>query len=323
LTIAMMDVDDFKQVNDANGHAHGDAVLAKLASLTAYMRVGSLDRAFRVGGDEFALIMPETDTAEAHAVLERLRASIEASLAGITVSIGYSSAIGPTDPDLLRHHADMALYAAKRRGKNQVVAFYPAEGPSADVSTEQAEALRRALQTGNLSIWYQPIYEHRTGQLLAFEALLRLPSPPALLDSHEARRIASELGLTRDLDLLGIARALNAEGLPPDVKLFLSIDPATLMSPRFAVTELTELVSTSPFQPSQVVFQVAVDASVQAAALQRPLRAIQTAGFGLALTPAGTAQAGLEGLRAVHFDFVKVGRSILADAAAGDSEALL
>ena len=131
LSILLVDIDHFKRVNDTHGHDVGDAVIREFARRMAN-NVRSVDLACRYGGEEFVVIMPETDKSLAHSVAERLRARIaeepftpggvDAPLT-ITASIGVAGLDTPYDTplDLLRS-ADAALYRAKRDGRNRVVA---------------------------------------------------------------------------------------------------------------------------------------------------------------------------------------------------------
>ncbi len=124
LTVAYLDVDDFKQVNDQRGHAAGDALLrAVAAALRGRLRL--TDSIGRMGGDEFALCLPETTAAAAETVLSDLRQQVSTSLAAdvapVTLSMGavtYTSP--PASVDVLLRGADQALYAAKRSGKNRL-----------------------------------------------------------------------------------------------------------------------------------------------------------------------------------------------------------
>ena len=121
LVLALIDIDDFKAVNDSRGHAHGDDVLARVGNLLRSMR--HEDRAYRVGGDEFALLLVETDAAAAKITLARLRDEARPALFGATLSIGYvnlSTAQLDQEPYEL---ADTALYEAKRRGRDTTVCF--------------------------------------------------------------------------------------------------------------------------------------------------------------------------------------------------------
>ncbi len=125
LTVAYVDLDGFKQVNDQHGHAEGDAVLRAVARvLTESVR--SVDVLARVGGDEFALLLPETDAAGAQVLLERLRGRVEARMRernlSVTASIGGTSyAVPPSDVSEMLKQADAQMYGVKASGKNRVV----------------------------------------------------------------------------------------------------------------------------------------------------------------------------------------------------------
>ena len=126
-SIAMVDLDFFKQVNDSFGHAVGDQVLCHVGSLlAAYLRAS--DRIFRWGGEEFVILMPDTKAADAFSIMERLRHEVEITpfitedgqLINMTISIGLHSGALSDNVDSLITAADTQLYLAKRSGRNQV-----------------------------------------------------------------------------------------------------------------------------------------------------------------------------------------------------------
>jgi two-component system cell cycle response regulator len=131
IAFVIMDIDYFKAVNDTHGHDIGDEVLKEFASRIA-ANVRGIDLACRYGGEEFVVVMPDTDIAFAYQVSERLRHSIETTpfrisrapnALNLTISIGIASLEGPGDTaDALLHRADQALYRAKKTGRNKVVA---------------------------------------------------------------------------------------------------------------------------------------------------------------------------------------------------------
>jgi diguanylate cyclase (GGDEF)-like protein len=124
LALLYLDLDDFKGVNDTHGHQTGDAVL-RLVADAIRRAVREPDIVGRVGGDEFAVLMPETGGAEADAVVQRLIGGIATSFTGapaVTASIGVVSFTGPPhDAETVIRAADAAMYEAKRTGKNRVV----------------------------------------------------------------------------------------------------------------------------------------------------------------------------------------------------------
>ncbi len=122
VTLALIDVDEFKAVNDIKGHIHGDYVLATLARLICGLRPA--DRGFRLGGDEFAVTLPDTNVTQALSVMERLRLDAVTSLNGATISVGIASAQGrEVDAVSLRARADVALYSAKHDGRNRIATY--------------------------------------------------------------------------------------------------------------------------------------------------------------------------------------------------------
>jgi len=127
--VAFIDVDNFKRINDEHGHLSGDEILRQLTQ-TCAKQVRGIDTLARIGGEEFALLLPQTAPAEAQHLVERLRASVAATRAkvgeswiDITVSIGLTSSSREVlDVNGVLRRADEALYDAKRQGKNRLVA---------------------------------------------------------------------------------------------------------------------------------------------------------------------------------------------------------
>jgi diguanylate cyclase (GGDEF)-like protein len=120
LAVAFVDLDHFKQVNDAGGHRRGDAVLVEVAQILEQVRTE--DRTFRIGGDEFAILFPATNARSASVVAEKIRAKVETEMDVVTTSIGIAElGLAAPDVDSLIERADAAMYAAKRQGRNRVV----------------------------------------------------------------------------------------------------------------------------------------------------------------------------------------------------------
>ncbi|MEX0590611.1 MAG: GGDEF domain-containing protein [Xanthobacteraceae bacterium] len=128
LCLLSLDIDQFKPLNDRFGHSGGDEVLTNfVAVMRDNIRPGDL--LFRIGGDEFCCLLPETNAAQAHQVAERVRSKLAAAtmeVAGASVTVTASLGIASTETfghalEVLIHHADMAVYAAKRQGRNRVV----------------------------------------------------------------------------------------------------------------------------------------------------------------------------------------------------------
>ncbi len=318
LSVAMMDIDEFKVVNDTYGHARGDQVLAELGKLMSYAVRGE-DRGYRVGGDEFALIMPNTDIMPAVRALDRLRQTVGEAVEGVSISLGVSSNTAhERSAASLLEHADQALYEAKHRGKNQVVAYETILTRGNEVTSSKMTSLLEVLKSGEVTMLFQPIFRPVSQQLLGFEALLRLPQVPELSGPEEAFDIAQHMGRSRDLDLLCAGRALDAASkLPPDVKIFINLDPATLMHVDFSPHELLTMVTERGVDPAKVVFEITEKTTVPLTRLARQIGGIQKCGFSVALDDVGSGNSGLEMMRTMKFDYVKIDRSVILDAMDG------
>ena len=157
LALALIDVDDFKTINDRYGHVQGDRTLTALGALLRALRAG--DAAFRLGGDEFALLLPHTSRMDARVALERVRARAPHVLGGATVSGGLAVAM-PGEPaasdgsalgaDTLQERADAALYEAKRRGRDAVVPFTDIGEGAAVLPSAKVRAVRCLLAEGRV-----------------------------------------------------------------------------------------------------------------------------------------------------------------------------
>lgn len=314
LTLALVDIDDFKVVNDHNGHVHGDRVLIALAALLRGMRVH--DRAYRLGGDEFALLLPHTSLEEGIPVLERLRQGAQHQLHGATISIGLAAtARGEGAPDTLQEQADAALYEAKRRGRNAVVTFAEVKDTVSITSSAKAHALRLLLGEGLVSVAFQPIWDLARGDILAFEALTRPAAEYGFAGPQEAFDIAERIGRAHDLDALCRQAILaHARELPADALLFINISPQTLDHNLLEGSALVEAVEAAGLAPERVVLELTERSMARLDIVVREAKRLQGLGFRLALDDTGAGNAGLEMLSQLAVDFVKIDRAVVAHA---------
>jgi len=318
LSLALVDVDDFKVINDQHGHSHGDRVLVQLASCFAGHRLE--DQPFRLGGDEFAVLLPSVDSGAATASMDRLRGQAEHRLFGATVSIGIAQLDPETedeqmDAETLREMADAALYEAKRRGRNAVVTFDEIRASASIVSTRHINAVRRLLAERDLSIAFQPIWDVQRRVLIGYEALMRPATHYGLNGPQDAFDIAEKLGRASELDEICRDSILaDAPPLPPGVCLFINVSPASLDHPRFGDEALKHAVAAAGLMPAQIVFEITERAVARAEMVVREAKRLRAAGFRLALDDVGAGNAGLEVLRHVPVDFVKIDRGVVSEA---------
>lgn len=177
ITVVLLDLDEFRIINDSLGHAFGDQVLQAAAKrLSAVFG----DQLFRPGGDEFAVILPTSEPAQIEEITDivltkwRTPLIIDGSEIYSGVSIGtVTRAFGHASGDDMFRDAEIAMYEAKRLGRNRAVAFYAELGTAANEELERQMLSRRAVVNREFSLFWQPIFDAQTGGVTACEALLR------------------------------------------------------------------------------------------------------------------------------------------------------
>ena len=250
--LLMLDLDGFKDINDTLGHPAGDELLVEVARR---LRSVAPDGAVvRLGGDEFAILVPGADRATATNLAEAVLAAVRAPylVAGrqlyLTTSIGVLAGDGRRRAagDALRD-GDLALYAAKSAGKNQIVVFDAALRRARSERARLATGLRRALADNGLSMHYQPIVDLVTGRVRAVEALLRW-SPAGLgpVSPSEFVPVAEETGLIVPIGGWALDRALRqGRGWYERHQVAISVNVSALQlsAPDFADRVLEALAS--------------------------------------------------------------------------------
>jgi len=321
LALLLIDVDDLKKVNDQRGHAFGDVLLASVGRVAS----GALrrsDRAFRVGGDEFAVLLPHSDIQSALAIARRILARGLSGEAGQSVdpfslSIGVSAYPAPAaEAQLLYRQADAALYWCKRHGRTAAVAYDPGRhGKAADNRSigELSAAVSQVLSTGALRPVYQPIYSMETGLPIGFEGLVRPDLGAAFIDASSLFAAAEAADRTVELDLACIeAVAKGAGALEPDTYLSVNVSPRTLESELFQPAEIVAIFRRRRIDPRQVVLELTEREAVEDLdQLRKNVAACQAAGFRLAADDVGAGNAGLRLLSEIHFDIVKIDLSLV------------
>jgi diguanylate cyclase (GGDEF)-like protein len=310
LTLAMLDVDEFKLINDESGHERGDAVLVALATLLRSGRVG--DRPYRIGGDEFALILPQTSGAEAHHLLERLRIASSRTLEGGTISIGHASLGWPDgNAETLQNQADAALYISKRGGRDGVSEYDSSFEGTWLLSPDRVHNMRALLSAGIMNTAFQAIWDLESKGIIGYEALARPPAHFGFAGPQDAFDLAERIGRVHELGALCRTAALSrAVDLPSDALLFLNISPQTL-DRNLDVASLRAAVTAAGLTPERIVIEITERSVAHIDAVIESATALRRAGFQLALDDTGARHAGLEILSRVHFDFVKIDREII------------
>jgi diguanylate cyclase (GGDEF)-like protein len=322
LALTLIDLDDLKRVNDEHGHAGGDGLLASMGRLIA-TSVRVADRGFRVGGDEFAILMPHTDAESAHIIVRRLLAN---ALGGETVRPGmpafsFSAGISTfpelsTDSGRLRRQADAALYWSKRHGRTDVQVFDPERHGAADDTRSTPElvaAVAHVAQEHLLAAVFQPIYDLQTGRPVGFEGLVR-PAESAGFHGAESLFVAAEAtDRTVELDMACVE--VVAASAPREVTteyLSLNVSPRTLETEQFRVSDLLSRLAPHGIDPRRVVLELTEREGIEDIdRLRINLQACRSAGMRIAADDVGAGHAGLRLLSEVQFDMIKVDLSLV------------
>ncbi len=322
-SVLMLDLDDFKDINDSYGHPTGDTALCTIANvLLEHTRNGDL--CARVGGDEFAIILTETGPKGARVVAENVgRALREMAITStqgnrfhLTVSIGVSSY--PTDGqtmDNLLEGVDAAMYKAKDMGKDSVCAFDATEERvSIRETRDNAENLREALKEGRIIPYYQSIVNCQTGELYAFETLARLKSPTGETTSAGMFiETIDKYGMARELDLAMINNAfaakracMDAKRPEANAKIFINLSVQEIQG-RGILGYAEELCQQLQLPPESIVFELLErDAIGDMTNMRRFLTNLRRKGFAFALDDFGTGYNSFHYLRELRFEYVKI-----------------
>jgi diguanylate cyclase (GGDEF)-like protein len=323
LSVLLLDLDDFKHVNDSLGHEAGDRMLVDVAErLRAVLRPA--DAACRLGGDEFVVLLADADESGALAVAERLLDALAAVSVGdvevgATASVGIAVLGGTTDSaETLLRAADLAMYAAKRRGKGRCVVFEPHMQANAVRRMAMVRDLRRALRDDALTLAYQPVVELATGRVTAVEALARWndpvrgPVPPG-----EFVRLAEETGDIADLGawvLRTACRQLLAwqDAGVDDVTVCVNV--STRQLERRALLPALDACLDTGVDPRRLLLEITETALAQdSTQAEHTLREVRARGIALAVDDFGTGYSSLGRLRSSPVSGLKIDRSFVSE----------
>lgn len=315
IALALIDLDDFKFVNDRFGHRRGDEVLTEVAGVLRSGR--DEDRAFRIGGDEFALLMPGSDSGSARVAVGRLLETARSDRDATTFSAGIA-VVAPgvsSNPAALWEQADAALYEGKRTGGERVIVFDEVAEKISVVTPSKVHAVRSLLAEPQLEVAFQPIWKLRERHVLGFEALARPWGAYDFDGPAEAFAIAEKIGRAHELDAICRAAALDrANELPGDALLFLNVHPQSLTHNALDGDRLVRAVKAVGFDPARVVLEITERSEARLDQVIADARRLRGLGFGLALDDVGAGNNGLEMLRDLPVDYVKIDNSVITAA---------
>jgi diguanylate cyclase (GGDEF)-like protein len=316
--VMYLDLDGFKAVNDTFGHASGDQLLRAVAVRLSGC-LPSKGMLARLGGDEFSVICTGTKN-KIDDYARRMTAAMTTTfvIANNDIHIGASIGIarvleGITCRDEIMRRADVALYAAKNKGKGEV-RYYDEELDRAQLRRRDVEAaLRHALAHRQFQIHYQPIVDMQSGRTHAYEALLRLNTPQlGQVGPDEFIPVAEESGLIGDIGDWVIRQACSdAARWPNDVCVAVNVSPLQLQSNRI-LSVVTRALAETGLLPSRLELELTESALVEnVEQTTRILADLKTLGVRLALDDFGTGYSSLSHLHQFNFDKIKIDRSFV------------
>ncbi|MHB8573232.1 MAG: EAL domain-containing protein [Candidatus Dormibacteria bacterium] len=318
MSVAILDLDRFKQFNDQYGHPAGDRLLRDAVQIWG-TNLRSGDTLARYGGEEFALLLPGCDTPAAMEKVEQLRRLVPS---GTTASAGIATWDGAESALALVARADAGLYEAKRLGRNCAVVAplseSAAEGPLGQTS-RWAERVYRTLSEHRLDAAaplapaYQPVVRLSDRQIVGAEALFRLPASDPDTSVEGLFYAAQRIGLVRELDWLARRAAVQgARDFPAGAPLFVNVSVASLLDPLHDVDQTLLLLRWAGRAPADVVFEITERESIsELARLVDVLAQYREAGLRFAIDDVGEGHSTMEVLAAAVPEYIKIARRLV------------
>ncbi|MFI9011089.1 putative bifunctional diguanylate cyclase/phosphodiesterase [Actinosynnema sp. NPDC053489] len=315
--LLVIDLDGFKEVNDADGHEAGDWYLVSAAERIG-RAVGPVATAARLGGDEFAVLAPGHEVRDSARLATRVLSELARPLTGlghetaIRASVGIAvSSPGIGTADLLRD-ADTAMYVAKREGGGRIRLFRPEMGERVLARQRDKADLRTAVSDGQLVLHYQPIVDLATSMPAGAEALVRWQRPGhGLLGPGEFIGLAEETGLIVPLGNKVLAgaceQAVRWREQGRELGVTVNVSTRQLSAPAF-LPSLDRVLKTTGLPPERLTIEVTESVWADGAAM-RGLMEVRETGVRVALDDFGTGYSSLSYLQRYPFDVVKIDKS--------------
>jgi diguanylate cyclase len=331
LSLMFLDLDRFKEVNDAHGHQAGDELIKQVARRLLTVLRGA-DTLSRFGGDEFAIIQTGVkcdDDAEALArrILHALTEPFDIGGSAVNVGVSIGIALAPRnalDRETLMRLADTALYEAKSEGRNRFSFFLQQMDEAIRMRKVVADDLREAIANDELTVHYQPIYSAAGDRIVSLEALVRWPHPTqGSIPPAKFIPLAEQSGLVIPLGQWVLRRVCRDGQRWPGVRIAVNVSPVQFRQRDF-VTDVLEIVQQGNFDPSRLELELTEGVVVDDAdAAEVAMMQLRAHGFHLALDDFGSGYSSLIYLRRFAFDKIKIDRSFLESMEATGESAIL
>ncbi len=329
LAAIAVDVDNFKQVNDLHGHQAGDEVLRNTAErIERLLPEGAI--LARLGGDEFVSVVPyhpqvpdRIDQLTARMIEQVARpVRCRGATIDVTMSIGIASSkqvedmrLGSASAESLMHKADIAMYHAKKQGKNRFHWFEPAMENELRFRNELEAGIRRGIARGEFRPYYEQQVDLDTGKLVGFEMLARWESPElGMVGPDIFIPIAEEIGVIAEMSENLIAQAFeDAKEWDCELTLSVNISPVQMRDPWFA-QKLLKLLVQHNFPPERLDIEITESCLLDNIGMVRSMiTSLRNQGVQISLDDFGNGYSSLSQLRNLPFDHLKIDRGFIAE----------
>ncbi|WGF87255.1 bifunctional diguanylate cyclase/phosphodiesterase [Marinivivus vitaminiproducens] len=319
VALIILNLDRFKPINDAFGHAVGDLVLRKVSErLRAIARPS--DVLARLGGDEFALVRPSVIHANevgelGRAVLDAVCRPLDVDGQDVVIGVSLGAALaakGDASPSILLRHADIALHQAKQEGGNRIVTFKPEMDRRLVARRDLERDLRQAVEARQLVLHYQPRYAIDGMVLTSVEALLRWPhAERGLVEPEQFVALAEETGLILPIGSWVLETACAAAARWRDLQVSVNLSPAQFRLPGI-VGMVTRSIEKAGLPPDRLELEITESLLIDdTTSSLRLLGELKRLGIRLAMDDFGTGYSSLSYLHGFPFDRIKIDRRFI------------
>jgi diguanylate cyclase (GGDEF)-like protein len=322
VAVFCLDLDHFKDVNDAHGHAAGDLLLKAVADRLRQC-IRDTDVVARLGGDEFAIMQagasqPTDATSLASRLIEVIGAPYELGGEQVMVDLSIGIALAPgdgLDPDQLLKNADMALYRAKSDGHGLCRFFEPEMDARMQARRKLEIDLRKAIANGEFELFYQPLVDMKTEYVTGFEALIRWHHPErGMIPPLDFIPIAEETGLIVPMGDWVLRQACaEAATWPSDVKVAVNLSPVQFKN-KILLPSVISALAASGLSPNRLELEITESVLLQdSGATLAVLHELRALGVRISMDDFGTGYSSLSYLRKFPFDKIKIDQSFIFD----------
>jgi diguanylate cyclase (GGDEF)-like protein len=317
--LLLLDLDFFKNVNDLHGHCAGDQVLRQVAQIiTECAPKGSC--CARLGGDEFAVLLPDSQPDEIAKITSNIIASIARPLSldnavvHVSASVGLSFIDVESNPEEYLRRSDIAMYAAKRAGRNCSVWFDDEMEQELFNRTQLESEIRTGIAAGEFIPFFQPQICLGSGEITGFEVLARWNSPArGLLEPDSFIGAAEGSGLIGALSMSVMKQALvESRDWPGHLKIAINVSPIQFRDPKLAERILKVLTEVN-FPPQRLEIEITETALVEDRDMALAIvHSLKNVGVTISLDDFGTGYASLSQLQSLPFDRIKIDKSFVS-----------